>query len=104
MKGRVPSVPIWVRWVLRLMMSPDDVRAALSELEELYRARVSEARVPEGDAREADRWYCRQVRQYPFQLLAQRARRRQRGGVGLRFRYAVEGRAARRCLQRRHTT
>lgn len=68
MSARVPSLPLWLRVVLRVMMSPSDRRAALSELEEMYHARAAH-----GDRREVDRWYRRQVGQYPFQLVTRRA-------------------------------
>ena len=72
----MPSVPGWVRWVLRCMLSPDDVRAALSDLEDLYRLRASR-----GDVREARRWYRRQLRQYPITLIGMKLRRRRPTGT-----------------------
>ena len=69
--AEMPSVPGWVLWVLRRMLSPEDVRAALSDLEDLYRHRAST-----GDTREVNRWYRRQLRQYPIRLIGNRLRAR----------------------------
>ena len=69
--GERPSVPGWVRWMLDRTMAPEDARAALSDLEDLYRIRLSRYGV-----REAKRWYRRQLRQYPLRLLVSRLRGR----------------------------
>ncbi len=64
-----PSVPGWVRWALRRLLDPREVRVVLDELDELHAAVADRHGRPE-----ADRRYRRQLRQYPLRLVAGRVR------------------------------
>jgi predicted permease len=67
----LPEMPAWIGWTLRRLLSDDERRVVLAELAELHQAwRTSLG------PREADRRYLRQLRQYPFLLVAHRVRTR----------------------------
>ena len=74
--GRMPGVPGWVRWTMERTLSPEDVSAATSELQELYAVRAER----DGE-RVARRWFRGQARQYGVRLLAQRLRGRDPSGT-----------------------
>lgn len=68
-----PPVPGWVRWSLKRLLPPDELRLVLSELVELrerWAASVGE--------KEAARRWRRELRTYPIQLLMDRLRVRRR--------------------------
>ncbi len=67
--SRPPEMPGWVRRALRHLLSDAERRVVLAELAELHAA--WSARVGAG---EADRRYRRQLRRYPFLLLAHKLR------------------------------
>ena len=73
-----PRGPRWAEWLLRRMMTAESQRAVLDELAELHEHRSA----AEGQ-RAADRWYVRQLRQYPFRLAAVRLRRSIRPATSL---------------------
>jgi len=68
--SHAPRGPRWAGWLLRRMMTAESLRAVFDELEELHAHRCA----AEGH-RAADRWYVRQLRQYPLRLAAVRLKR-----------------------------
>ncbi len=67
---RRPRPPLYVRWILRLLLNRDDRRMVMSDLSELYEHR----RARDGD-RAAAAWLRRQLASYPYRVLADRLRR-----------------------------
>ncbi len=65
-----PRPPLYVRWILRLLLNRDDRHMVTSDLSELYEHR----RARDGD-RAAAAWLRRQLASYPYRLLADRLRR-----------------------------
>jgi putative ABC transport system permease protein len=66
---RLPRVPGWVRALMARLLPPEDHRVVMQELAELHAAWARRFGV-----READRRYLRQIRRYPFLLLAHKVR------------------------------
>ncbi len=64
-----PRVPHWVRWSLARLLAPDELRLVLSDLVELRERRVASL-----GRKEAARRWRRELRWYPFRLLADRLR------------------------------
>jgi putative ABC transport system permease protein len=86
-----PPLPKWVGWSLSRLLPPDEYRVVLNELAELHAAWSATL-----GAREARRRYLRQLRRYPFVVLAHKVRTRGRPPIpGLR-----EGAQAARSLLR----
>lgn len=67
--GGPPPPPRWSLWALRRLLDEREARTVLDELAELHAAVASRH-----GRQEADRRYRRQLRQYPFRLLAGRMR------------------------------
>jgi putative ABC transport system permease protein len=66
---RAPEPQKWARWAIRRMVGADEARLVMDELRELH---AHWAQEDGGD--EADRRYRRQLREYPFRLLARAVR------------------------------